>query len=218
MLSPLDHCRDLMPRDQFWQPGPVSPVDAPMSIGRNLLLRTFGRPQGLLGRLGGIVMARGNRRHAVWVIELLDVQQHDSVLEVGFGPGVAVQLLAESAQHVAGIDSSVEMLRQATTRNANALRDGRVDLRQGSADHLPFADGSFDKALAINSMQVWPDASAGLREIHRVLRPGGRVAMAFTSYSGQRSEGVPELIAVAGFSDCRMVEADKAFCVLAIKP
>jgi hypothetical protein len=42
--------------------------------------------------------------------------------------------------------------------------------------------------------------------------------MAFTTYSGQRSEGVPELIPVAGFSDCRMVEADKAFCVLAIKP
>ncbi|HXA22141.1 MAG TPA: class I SAM-dependent methyltransferase [Acetobacteraceae bacterium] len=183
-----------------------------MSLGRNILLRMFGRPRGLPGRLGGIIMARTNYRHAAWVIDLLDAQQHHAVLEVGSGPGVAVQLLAGSARYVAGIDPSIGMLRQAAKRNAEAISQGRVDLRQGSADHLPFAGGSFDKATAINSMQVWPDAPAGLREIWRMPKPSGRVALAFTAYSGQRSEGVPAIVAAAGFSDCRLVETDQAFC------
>jgi SAM-dependent methyltransferase len=203
-----------MPHVGFWQPASAAHVDLPMSVGRNILMRMFGRPRGLLGRLGGILMARANQPHAVWVISLLDVRQEDNVLEVGFGPGVAIELLAGSAQHVAGIDPSSAMLGQATQRNAEAIGDGRVDLRQGSADRLPFADGSFDKAMAINSMQVWPDASAGLREIRRVLRSGGRLALAFTNYSGQSSEGVPETVTAAGFTDCRLVETDRAFCVL----
>lgn len=162
-------------------------------------------------------MARTNYRHAAWVIDLLDVQQHDTVLEVGFGPGVAVQLLAGSARHVAGIDPSIEMLRQAAKRNAGAINQGRVDLRQGCADRLPFAVGSFDKAMAINSTQVWPDAPAGLREIWQVLKPGGNVALAFAAYSGQHSEGVPDIVAAAGFFDCQLVETDQAFCVIAAR-
>ena len=192
-------------------------VDAPMSVARNMLLRMFGRPRGLLGRLGGIVMARTNRRHAAWAVDLLDVQAADTVLEVGFGPGAAIQLLSGSARHVAGVDPSAEMLRQARKRNVEAIGDGRVDLRQGFADHLPFAAERFDKAMAINSMQVWPDASAGLLEIRRVLKPGGRAAPAFTAHSGQRKQGVPEMILAARFAECRLVEADQAFCVLATR-
>jgi ubiquinone/menaquinone biosynthesis C-methylase UbiE len=188
-----------------------------MSLGRSILMLMFGRPCGLLGRLGGIIMARANYRHAAWVIDLLDVREPDTVLEVGFGPGAAIQLLAGSARHVAGVDPSAEMLRLASWRNAKAIDNGRVDLRQGSADDLPFAAETFDKAMAINSMQVWPDAQAGLREIWRVLKPDGRVALAFTACSGQRREGVPNVVAAAGFSDCRFVETDQAFCVIAIR-
>jgi hypothetical protein len=68
-----------------------------MSVVPRILLRMFGCPQGILGRLGGIIMARSNQQCAVWVIDLLDIQPHDSVLEVGFGPGVGLHLLAQSA-------------------------------------------------------------------------------------------------------------------------
>ena len=100
-------------------------------------------------------------------------------------------------------------------RNAAAISDGRVVLHQDAADRMPFEDGRFDKVLAINSMQLWPDAFGGLREASRVCRHGGQLALAFTSYSGQQREGVPELVASAGFSDCRVIETDQAFCVLA---
>jgi len=62
-----------------------------MGIAQSLLMRMFGRPQGALGRLGGIIMARTNGDCGAWVIELLEVRPNDRVLEVGFGPGVVIQ-------------------------------------------------------------------------------------------------------------------------------
>ena len=125
-----------------------------MSIMRNILLRMFGRPQGALGRLGGIIMARTNAECGAWVTELLEILPTESVLEVGFGPGIVIQRLSNLAGHVAGIDPSREMVRQARARNADAIEGGRVDLRRGSVESLPFDSNTFDKAVAINSMQI----------------------------------------------------------------
>jgi len=191
-----------------------------MSAIESIFMRMFGRPRGALGRLGGLIMARTNQPCAVWVIGLLDIQPNDRVLEVGFGPGVGIQLLARSASagYIAGVDSSEEMVEQARARNVKALESGRVDLRHGSVVSLPFEDRIFDKALAINSLQVWPDAVAGLREMRRVLKTGGRIALGFTPYSGQSKSGLPEMLTVAGFTEPHVVETDQGFCVLAIKP
>jgi ubiquinone/menaquinone biosynthesis C-methylase UbiE len=191
-----------------------------MSIGQDLLMRAFGRPQGLLGKIGGIIMARANADCGAWIIQLLEVGATDSVLEVGFGPGAVIRQLSELAPNVsvAGVDYSQEMVQQALARNATAVRSGRVDLRYGSVENLPFEDDRFDKALAINSMQVWPDSLAGLREIRRVLKPGGNLALGFTRYSGQKKEGLDERLSAAGFTASRVLESDKCFCVLATKP
>jgi ubiquinone/menaquinone biosynthesis C-methylase UbiE len=165
-------------------------------------------------------MARMNGECGAWVCDLLQVGPNDSVLEVGFGPGVVIQRLSKlvRAGHVAGIDLSPEMVGQARTRNATAVQSGRVDLRHGSVESLPFDDASFDKALAINSMQVWPDAVAGLREIRRVVKPRGVVAVGFTRYSGQPNKGLKETLSAAGFINAHVVEAEKGFCALATKP
>jgi ubiquinone/menaquinone biosynthesis C-methylase UbiE len=116
------------------------------------------------------------------------------VLEVGSGPRVGIELLTTlaSAGYVAGVDISVEMVEQAKARIANGIKSGRVDLRYGSVEKLPFEDNLFDQALAINSMQVWPDAVTGLREIRRVLKAGASVALGFTPYSGQQRRGLTE--------------------------
>ena len=86
------------------------------------------------------------------------------------------------------------------------------------AQALPFADGTFDKAVAINSMQVWPDPGAGLREIHRVLKASGKVALGFTAYSGQPKIGVSERLTAAGFAKVQIVDRENLFCALACKP
>jgi ubiquinone/menaquinone biosynthesis C-methylase UbiE len=191
-----------------------------MSVARSILLRMFGRPKGILGRLGGLIMARMNRQWAVWVIDLLGIQPNDSVLEVGFGPGVGIELLARSVSrgYIAGVDPSEEMVEQAKARNLKAIQSGRVDLRLGSVEDLPFEDNTFNKALAINSVQVWPDAVAGLRAVRRAMHPGGRIALGFTAYSGQSKDGLPEALTAAGFTEVRVVDGEEGFCMLAIKP
>ena len=191
-----------------------------MNYARKLLMRMFGRPRGVIGRLGGVIMARMNRDAAAQIIEILDFRPDDKVLEVGFGPGVAIQLLLHRvpAGSVAGIDYSQEMVRQAAARNAAALRNLRVDLRYGSVERMPFPDERFDKALAINSMQAWPDARPGLREIQRVLKHGGNVALGFTVNSGQPKECVAESLAAGGFTRARIVDGSKLFCAIATKP
>jgi ubiquinone/menaquinone biosynthesis C-methylase UbiE len=88
----------------------------------------------------------------------------------------------------------------------------------GSVERLPFADETFDKALAINSMQAWPDARSGLREIGRVLKHGGKIALGFTVNSGQPKEGVTESLAAAGFVQARIVDRSKLFCAIATRP
>src|SRR3981081_2660460 len=101
----------------------------------------FGRPQGAAGRVVGWVMAhRGsNRQRNRWVVSLLDVQPTDRVLEIGFGPGVAIAELARRVTRgrVYGIDHSEVMVRQASNRNAAAIGDQRVELLHTSVDRLP---------------------------------------------------------------------------------
>jgi ubiquinone/menaquinone biosynthesis C-methylase UbiE len=189
-----------------------------MPIMHNVARRMFGQPRGLLGRLGGIIMARTNDACGAWVTELLNVTPTDSVLEIGFGPGTAIRRLSALAAHVAGVDPSPEMLAQARVRNAVGVETGRVELRHGSVDDLPFADDTFEKAMAINSMQIWPDAVAGLREIRRVLKSGGTIALGFNPNSGQRNEGLTEKLSAAGLTSPRVVVKDNNFCALAAKP
>ncbi|WP_235083039.1 class I SAM-dependent methyltransferase (plasmid) [Chlorogloeopsis fritschii PCC 9212] len=131
--------------------------------------------------------------------------------------GIEILAAAVSTWYVAGVDYSKEMLEQARARNAKAIETGLVQLEYGSVEKLPFADDTFDKALAINSMQVWPDAMAGLRSMRRVIKVGGKIAFGFTPHSGQSSTGLTEMLTTAGFTEAHLVETDRGFCVLATK-
>lgn len=183
-------------------------------------MQMFGRPKGMLGRLGGMIMASMNQMFTYSVIDLLEIQPNDQVLEVGFGSGVGIQRLSSlaSAGYIAGIDYSKEMVEQATARNKAEIEAGRVDLRLGSVESLPFEDNTFDKALAVNSMQVWPDAVVGLRSVRRVMRAGGTIALGFTPYSAQRRTGFTQIFMSAGFTQARLVEIEGGFCILANAP
>lgn len=189
----------------------------------------FGHPQGLLGRLVGTLMALEHKGQADWVVELLGVERRDRVLEIGFGPGLAIQRIADIAREgfVAGVDISEVMVQQASRRNAAAIREGRVRLSEGSATALPYQDGSFDKALAINTLHHVQDPAAGLRELWRVLKPRGVLAIAENSHWSSQEEAqndaqaLAKRLSSAGFDQVTISywkgTPGTRFCVLGVK-
>jgi SAM-dependent methyltransferase len=192
----------------------------------------FHRPRGLGGRVAGWVMAHreSNRKRNAWAVGLLDVQPDDRVLEIGFGPGIAIGELARRATNgiVCGVDHSEVMLRQASRRNATAVRAGRVDLRLGTAERLPVFEGPFDKMLAVNSLMFWDDPVARLKELRDLLRPGGRIAIAFqprgpgsTDETAARAgDEIAGHFTAAGFADVRVetlsLKPTAVVCVLGV--
>lgn len=178
-----------------------------MPFGDKLLYRAFGLPTGVLGRLGGKIMAgRRQLRIAEHVADHLDVCPGDKVLEIRFGPGVAIQHMHERlGDHglIVGIDPSEVMLQMASTRNAEAIDRGSVRLVSGTVTQIPFEDEFFDKGYAMNSFQLWPDKLAGLREIRRVLKPGGPLVLSFygPAQRGITREFVREQLKEAGFKE-----------------
>jgi ubiquinone/menaquinone biosynthesis C-methylase UbiE len=178
-----------------------------------ILDAAFAHPRGLLGYLGGIIMARSTGQRNAWTISLLDIQADDRILEVGCGPGALIQMLAASATDglIVGIDSSPVMLEQAAKRNAQTMYSGRVQLHQGSAIALPFDDASFDTVLSANSVPFWPDQLAGVQEMRRVLKPGGLIAIVLQPVWAKTDDDVRaigadllSLLARAGFQSTRL--------------
>ncbi len=171
------------------------------------------RPRGGAGRVTAWEMAHrpSNRQRNRWAVALLDVRPADRVLEIGFGPGVAIAELARAgAGHVYGVDHSAVMLRQASKRNAAAIRAGRVTLVSASVDRLPPAlDGPFDAILAVNSLGFWPAPAERLAELRGRLAPGGRVAIASqprcpgaTATTSRRAAAdIENLLREAGFTE-----------------
>src|SRR5262249_53092452 len=115
-------------------------VKVTTSIGRRIRAQAM-HPTGFVGYVVGWILAirPSNRKRNIWAVSLLDVQRRDRVLEIGFGPGIAIAEMSRMAAdgYVCGVDHSEVMVRWATRRNAAAVRTGRVDLRLGSVDALP---------------------------------------------------------------------------------
>jgi ubiquinone/menaquinone biosynthesis C-methylase UbiE len=200
------------------------------------LAQQFRQPRGLLGRIAGFLF-RLNREGIEWSLELLQIQPTDHILEVGFGPGLGIERATATASRgsVTGVDFSETMVRQAHKRNASAIAEGRVDLKLADSASLPFPDNSFDKAFAANVIYFWRDPLLYLRELRRVLKPGGLLALYLISkkdlekikltqtgvYILYTGEEVVQLLTRAGFNGARFETKAEMFrtgiCALAKK-
>lgn len=118
---------------------------------------------------------------APWADRLLDtgnVHEGDRVLDVACGTGIVARHAASRVGtngSVVGLDINEGML----TVVEETATDSRppIEWRQGDATDLPFSEGTYDVALYQQSLQFFDDAPAGIREMHRVLAPGGRMTL-----------------------------------------
>ncbi len=152
-------------------------------IKNSLLDGQHGHPKGIVGYMLGEQMVRQHVPETSWTISLLNIQSEDQVLELGFGAGRAIELVARQVPngHVSGIDISRAMVQSASHRNGQAIREGRITLQQGDLMTLPFPDNQFDKVFSIQTLYFWSDPSYTLSEIFRVLKPGGMLVVTLST-------------------------------------
>jgi ubiquinone/menaquinone biosynthesis C-methylase UbiE len=136
-----------------------------------------GEFEGPLGLLLGLAMSFGRGQSARLVADLAEVGPGDRVVDVGSGPGRFLREAAERGAEAVGVEPSSQMRRVAGWRTPASLRDA-IRVVEGTAERLPLADGSATVACAVASYHHWEDPAAGLAELRRVLRPGGRLLIA----------------------------------------
>lgn len=195
------------------------------------------KPSGIFGQF---VMSRifdkGNAELNAFMKERLSLERDDRILEIGFGTGKLIHEMAGIADHgvVEGIDFSDTMVSVAKKKNKKYIADGRVKIRQGNFEEMSYRDNFFDKICTANTVYFWPTPENTVKQIMRILKPGGKFALAF----GDREElekkplsaeifrfysqdDIKELLTNAGFTSADvMSEKGKSFrlhCAVAVK-
>lgn len=141
-----------------------------------LTARHARRPAGLLARR----LYRDRRSHQASLGEALDAlgpRPEDRLVEVGCGGGLLLELALQRCHSAKAIDHSPDMIRLAAARNATAIDEGRLELVEGDARRMPFADGDFTAAAMTDVFLVLEDPAAVLAELHRVLTQHGRLVI-----------------------------------------
>ncbi|WP_190817846.1 class I SAM-dependent methyltransferase [Saccharopolyspora pogona] len=163
--------------------------------------RAFGHPSGLLGTVGGALMARGNAAAEQQVVRLARLTGGEEVLVIGPGPGVGLLAAGEQAARVVAIEPSPRM-RQAASRRCAAMSN--VTVQDGTAAETGQPDAAFDVVLSVNNVQLWPDRATALAELHRVLSPGGVLLLSTHErwLPGGRA-GLHADVQAAGFADAQ---------------
>ena len=194
-------------------------------IGIKFIARQLREPSGLFGRK---VMARMlnkcNARINKLAVDFLAPQPEDHVLDIGFGGGTGLQDMLRRVDRgvVHGAEISIAMLRQARSYFAEELNTGRLKLHEAHVEALPFSAGAVNGICSVNTIYFWPSAQNGLREISRILAPGGAVVIGMRSADVMRShpvtqygfrfyeaEEVGELMQQCGLTDIDILHLDK---------
>ena len=146
-------------------------------------------------------MNRHNAKLNAFALQQLELTPQDRVLEIGFGGGVMLPPLIERAAFVGGVDRSPDVVERARASSSAAVTAGRADFREGTVEALPFETASFGKACTVNTVYFWKSLPEGFSEIHRVLRPGGRVVVGFLPKEHMDGKGYPPDIFTARAPD-----------------
>jgi len=188
-----------------------------MSLKQNIMAQ-FKQPHGLVGNLAGFIMANrpSNIERNGWTLDLLELKPMDHILEIGFGPGIAIEKASQIVTDglIAGIDHSETMLIQARKKNSAAIQRNRVELFLGTVETLPAFDRPFNKIYSANVVQFWDDPVAIFKKLRTLLAPGGIIATTYMPrHSGAKdadahtkAKEIRKQLEDAGFSSIRVEE------------
>lgn len=151
------------------------------------LARQVRKPTSWPGRLFAHLMNSTHRDLTTWGLEHIPFEKNFTILDVGCGGGRTIQQLLALAPEgkVHGIDYAEASVAVATRTNARSIASGRADIRRGNVSNLPYPPETFDVVTAVETHYYWPNLKAGLEDIRRVLKPGGRVLIIAESYRGK---------------------------------
>ena len=141
------------------------------------------KPSGEFAKRIGKKMNSINETLYDFVIDEMKLNDHEKILEIGFGTGKFFNKLFSMANNlqVNGIDYSREMVESAKELNQSAISLGKLNIKLGNSDNIDFEENSFDKVFCNNVIYFWKEPYRHLKEIYRVLKPGGKF------YSGLRT-------------------------------
>jgi len=153
------------------------------------LVRQVKKPDRFAGRFFARMMNGSHAPLTDWAFTHLEIPEDATVLDVGCGGGRTIEKLAAKAAQVYGIDYAAGSVASSRAHNQRLIAEGRVHVDQASVSRLPFAD-KFDLVTAIETQYYWPNLQGDMKEILRVLRPGGRLMVVAESYKGARNDAV----------------------------
>jgi len=135
------------------------------------------KPTGFWGRIAARLMAYGHRPVYKKVAAVLKLQPEDDFLEIGFGSGNFLKSYAAHVRSIAGLEYSEDMVKLASHCNRKRIEAGTAELRFGDAAQLPWEEGKFSAVTVTETFYFFPNPLESLKEIHRVLRPEGRLVI-----------------------------------------
>jgi ubiquinone/menaquinone biosynthesis C-methylase UbiE len=160
-----------------------------MSLGQ-ALLKQCRQPIGWLGRLNLWSMNRRHSKVTEWGLTHVSIRSRDTILDLGCGGGMTVARLAGVAAEgkTYGIDYSETSVAASRKLNRRAIAADRVNIQLGSVSQLPFPAQMFDLVTAVETHYYWPDLNADMREVLRVLKPGGTLTIIAEAYKGGKHD------------------------------
>ena len=204
------------------------------------LARQARKPNKWLGRPFLWAMNLSHSTLTDWGLQQVFIEPDFKVLDIGCGGGRTIQKLSSVAAEglVCGVDYSSGSVAVARSKNAQLIKDGSVEIRQGSVSQLPFPDDYFDVATAVETQYYWPDLVNDMKEVRRVLKPGGHFAVIAETYRGGRFDSLmapvmkllsssslsvqdqKELFVSAGYDDVKVIEEKNKgwICAIGQKP
>lgn len=162
-------------------------------------LNQFRRPSGWFGRFNLWHMNRRHSRLTDWGLSHVAIAGDATILDIGCGGGRTLQKLAALAPKgtVFGVDFSETSVAMSEKFNRSLVDSGRVVVQQASVSRLPFDDQTFDLVTAIETHFYWPDLPNDVREVLRVLKPGGALVLIAEAYKGGKHARAIEMFADA---------------------